>query len=426
MNSTWHRRRFISLAMAAGVVAGGFVALDAAPAVAYTQVGVGATTWAYTDARQPLQTHVNEAVDAPVGVWRDSAGRTHLSRSYFTFDISSFAGATVPAAEIVTSEKSANDCTAEPAVELRRTAGFTAPTWRRPPAESGLVDGTPSTEGCPSWRDAWDVRDTLVAALAAGRSTVTLELRVPQRLEANPRYGRTFDHAVKLIVQYNRAPRVPTGLSVDSQLCGSAPYYLGSPQPGLSAADSDPDGDSGSSDEMVSVTFAIAPVSDPTRRTELSTIPGPPRTNASVTVPDGVFSDGQTYQITARAVDDDAAVSGWSEPCTVVADFVPPANPPLVSSVQYPPGFVLPGSGGPGIPGQFTFSANGETDIVGYLWGELSPTEFAGADALGGSATITWTPQSSGPKRMFVVSVDRAGHRSPQVIYQFLVKSASA
>jgi hypothetical protein len=426
MSSTWHTRRFISRAVAAGIVASGFFALDASPAAAYTQVSVGATTWAYTDARQPARAHVDEAVDAPVGVWRDGAGKTHLSRSYFTFDISSFAGAARPVAEIVTSEKSANDCTTQPAVELRRTAGFTAPTWQRPPTELGLVDSTPSTEGCPSWRVAWDVRDTLVAALAEGRSTLTIELRLPHSLEANPHYGRTFDHTVALVLQSNRAPRVPTNLSVEGQLCGSTPYYLGSQQPTLSADVSDPDGDSGSIGELVSVTFAIWPVGDPAQRTELSSVPAPPRTGASVSVPDGVFLDGQTYQIAASAVDDDAAVSAWSEPCTLVVDLMPPANPPLVSSVQYPPGFVPPGSGGPGIPGEFTFAANGETDIVGYLWGELSPTQFVPADTLGGPATITWTPQSSGPKRMYVVSIDRAGHRSPQIIYQFLVKSATA
>jgi hypothetical protein len=67
--------------------------------------------------------------------------------------------------------------------------------------------------------------------------------------------------------------------------------------------------------------------------------------------------------------------------------------PPLVGSalrddaLAFPgPGFVFPGSGGPGIAGQFTFSADGETEIVGYLWGTLSPTEFVGADTLGGPA----------------------------------------
>src|SRR5262245_25423979 len=104
MSHTW--RRLASAATAALVVTGGLLFLRAGSANAFTQIAVNATTWAYTDAMQPFRSHVDESVPPPVGVWRDAVGKVHLSRSYFTFDISQFAGATVPAAEVVASERS--------------------------------------------------------------------------------------------------------------------------------------------------------------------------------------------------------------------------------------------------------------------------------------------------------------------------------
>jgi hypothetical protein len=54
------------------------------------------------------------------------------------------------------------------------------------------------------------------------------------------------------------------------------------------------------------------------------------------------------------------------------------------------------------------------------------PANFVAADLSTGTATITWTPQTAGFKRLFVVSVDRAGNQSPQTIYQFRVANPPA
>jgi hypothetical protein len=70
-------------------------------------------------------------------------------------------------------------------------------------------------------------------------------------------------------------------------------------------------------------------------------------------------------------------------------------------------------------PGTFTFGANGVGDIDHYLYGwEEPPTTKVDADALGGNASVTSAPPGAGPRNLYVVSVDRAGHRSPTRVHQ--------
>jgi hypothetical protein len=50
-----------------------------------------------------------------------------------------------------------------------------------------------------------------------------------------------------------------------------------------------------------------------------------------------------------------------------IVDTTRPATAPTVTSTDYPADGVE--HGGPGIPGTFTFSANGDKDVVGFRYG---------------------------------------------------------
>ncbi|WP_026066007.1 LamG-like jellyroll fold domain-containing protein [Actinoalloteichus spitiensis] len=140
---------------------------------------------------------------------------------------------------------------------------------------------------------------------------------------------------------------------------------------------------------------------------------------AEITVPEGELREGQAYFWRVRA-HDGVAYSPYSQPCEMVIDATAPHSPPTVSSTAYPPG---KWTGGEGIPGDFTFDANGVDDVVRYLYSTVPPslTTPAPADGLGGPATVEITPTSDGPYTLSVRSQDRAGNLSPITYYSFLV-----
>ncbi|WP_103351146.1 hypothetical protein [Amycolatopsis sp. CA-128772] len=109
------------------------------------------------------------------------------------------------------------------------------------------------------------------------------------------------------------------------------------------------------------------------------------------------------------------AVPAQASAATAIAE-------PAVTSAEYPDdGAWHPGAG---VPGSFTFGADGDDSVVGFYWGNTDPAgTFVAADHPGGSATVSYTPQASGPDDLYVASVDSAGNRSPQHVHHFYVQS---
>ncbi|MCW6004373.1 LamG domain-containing protein [Micromonospora sp. CPCC 205371] len=138
--------------------------------------------------------------------------------------------------------------------------------------------------------------------------------------------------------------------------------------------------------------------------------------------------DGQTIDWYVRARDGhprEGAPGGegpWRRgPGPFVVDVTPPAAKPTVTSVMYPTDNRW--HGGASVPGDFTFSPSGVTDIDHYLYGWTDePGTRIEADALGGSATVSLTPPGDGPRDLYVRSVDRAGNKSEKKIHHFYVR----
>ncbi|WP_326561910.1 hypothetical protein [Micromonospora sp. NBC_01796] len=96
---------------------------------------------------------------------------------------------------------------------------------------------------------------------------------------------------------------------------------------------------------------------------------------------------------------------------------------PLVASVEYPE---RQSSGGPGVPGTFTFTPR-LPNVVSYLYSfRLGTPELSVAADATGSATLPWAPTTAGSHVLRVRSVSADGTRSPVYSYAFTVRPLPA
>ncbi|MEV0328085.1 hypothetical protein AB0H63_16800 [Micromonospora echinospora] len=136
--------------------------------------------------------------------------------------------------------------------------------------------------------------------------------------------------------------------------------------------------------------------------------------------------DGVTYAWRVRVLDGTDA-SPWSSTCHFTVDRTggPAAT---VTSAVYPAGSWDDASGAIGVPGAFTLTSASD-DTVGYRYrfhsAELSDdSDYAlvDTDALGGPATVQWTPRAADHHALIVYTVDRAGNWSGAAYHEFYVK----
>ena len=383
-----------------------------APAADAVTTGVGGS-WAGVDSREPFAT-VTEGRPR-VGAWRDGEGKHHISRAYFTFDIARYAGTSLLGARVGVSERGVADCAKPRSTEMWWVTPSGAVTWAEQPVERLRLAGPSEPSECVG-RIGWDVRPALEQALAEGRDTLTLVVRIAEQWEGDVDYGRTLVDDAWLTVDHNSTPDVPTGLTLRSGAfpmpCGDAPLLTGGGDFRMEARLSDVDGD------WLTGRFAFWPTADPAARVE-KTVTGP--TGAFMAdIPREWVRDGAEYGFAVRA-EDGRAVSEWSAPCVFRTDMTAPDRAPTVASSVYTEGYNYPGSGGVGVAGEFTFTANGVTDVAGFMWGVHGVPQHSVA-AVDGVATIQFTPTSDGPKYLTVVSLDAAGNRSAERQYTFWVR----
>lgn len=114
------------------------------------------------------------------------------------------------------------------AVDVWQTDDVTAATsWANPPAERSLmgsVAGTPPF-GCPTSYIEWGGTDAVQSAIDAGKSTLTVELRVPDTHEGDVAFGRRLASAIHMYVHSDAAPTTPTHLNTNNRGCATAAPY---------------------------------------------------------------------------------------------------------------------------------------------------------------------------------------------------------
>ncbi|MEV2236666.1 hypothetical protein [Micromonospora sp. NPDC049891] len=399
----------------------GLVGGIAMPAQAYEQRDVSKSGWAYTDSYLPNQSFVNPSGDAPIGAWVDADGNKHKSRSYFSFDISRFRSAVIHKADLVIAERSAADCASAQPVELWRTDPITATTsWKSKPRQRELL-GTVQAGGaaaCPGYL-VWDIMPALQKLANQDEQTLTVEIRLPHRYEGKLAHGRKLRPFPVIQSVANHAPTVTKlGLEFPSWACGSRenPQPVGPRNYTLMVQGADED----SNDSNFTGQFAAWPVGQEDQRSErFGSSYG--RTLAKVGWEMSQYPHGTVVAWTARAYDGHD-YSPWAEPCYVKVDADPPAAP-VVTSAKYPNDGQP--HGGSGVPGTFTFKANGSPDVVGYYWGRFGDTyNYIEAPEPGGDVTLEYTPTSF-VEYLSVRSVDSASNRSPVTEYEFRVRSTA-
>jgi hypothetical protein len=196
-------------------------------------------------------------------------------------------------------------------------------------------------------------------------------------------------------------------------------------------------GDSDAQGYILTETYQLYPVDDPAQSTTWSLSAGA-GLEAPLLIAAKYLADGETYAWQAETVAPDGSTSAWSAPCYVTIDESYPSAAPTVASADYPEG----ATDQPGAPIQFTFGANGVSDVIGYSfsWGDdalsgqfrpiSDPFNGSGAavqaSAQGGSAMVDLVPPSTYSTSylvLYVNSLDRAGNPSPAATYSFFLAS---
>jgi hypothetical protein len=281
---------------------------------------------AHADLVAPGTTFADGTGDAPVGAWKDERGRHHVSKSYFTFDLSALSGARILQVTARGGETAATDCSKPRATELWSTDTNERPTWLRQPTERAKQAG-PLNEGtCVSRVVEWDTTDAVRQAVTAGSSKTTFALRMPNHEQYDLASGRRYANDFTLEVVYNRPPNIPTDLAVDFQPC-SDQVFSSNQYPQLRAHVSDPQQDA------VAARFAVRDVADPAKRFELTTTRGASGSVLIAQLPGGFVVDGHTCEWTAQA-DDGDDLSPVSAARRFTADLTAPNAAPGVFSPQ--------------------------------------------------------------------------------------------
>ncbi|MDX8028906.1 hypothetical protein SK803_01730 [Lentzea sp. BCCO 10_0856] len=371
--------------------------------------------WSTTDSKRPHEEITTG--DQRVGAWRDD--KHHIGKSYLTFDITRFKGTQLFTANLRTPEKAANDCTKPRSTQMWVVRPQNKITWADQPAEIANVAPNPvPDQDCVSQAVTWNVVEPVKQALEKGQTTITFALRIAEQFQGEVEYGRTYDPTGRLNATFNTPPGTPTDLKIDIHTCnGTTTPVIPSLTPRVKATLHDADPDNGG----VSGRVAFWPVHAPEQRIEV-VAPWAPG-SIDTLFPAGLVQDGGTYAFAVRT-EDGFTNSEWSAPCRFTADITAPATPPMISSATFRENGGPPGDGGEGMPGDFTFSANGVTDVVAFEYDGLGiPSGRVAADAPGGKATITITPTTDGPVSIQARSLDRAGLRSETRTYRYWVRT---
>ncbi|MEV8509649.1 hypothetical protein AB0368_33145 [Actinoplanes sp. NPDC051475] len=381
------------------------------------------TGFVMVTASNPTSTYFNTADDALVG----SNNGVNKWRTFFNFSTATapFVGKQVTSADLRLQEKWSGSCTATPLDAYATYAGGSTTTWNNQPTWSTKQDtqtvakgystsGMGGASACPAGEVRMDI--TPITQQAANNGTnITIGLRSPD--ETKLTYWKRFENNPKISVIYNNIPQPiaqQTG-TTGSCVSGSTRPFLATTTPTLRASYQDDDGD------PLTTTFEWWALSGSAAIGSASQSSVPAGSTATIAVPAGQLSSGGTYKWHVKSYDG-KYTTGWSPSswCEFTVDTTAPTAVPTVSSSTYPAGVT---AGGPGVPGSFTFGANGISDVASFQYGldANPPTTVVNATGVGGSATASIIPFTAGTHILYVRSRDRAGNLSPTTAYTFSV-----
>ncbi|TCO55808.1 LamG domain-containing protein [Actinocrispum wychmicini] len=341
--------------------------------------------------------------------------------AYFQFDTAFLAGRTISAASLDTTVvHSPAECGGASRHRLHRSNGdvYDGLTWNNRIGGSLLaVYDVPTTCG-----GGQPVTVPVPADQIASGGSSTYILTADDG--ADQWAWRKYDPGLTVLrVSWNRPPNVPYDLTTVPSLpgqpckwCGDV-SYVADDNIRLVARVSDPDGD------MVlpqwRVRFRADGLDDLKAFNGVQQISGA----SHDTFVDLTGRDKQRVDWWVHASDGTVS-SDLTGGRSFVVDRVAPDKQPTVTGVLYQEDGRW--HGGVGVPGTFTFGANGVIDIDHYLYGwNDQPSTQVDAQSLGGQATVALAPDRDGPRDLFVQSVDRAGHRSATRVFHIYVRAGN-
>lgn len=232
----------------------------------------------------------------------------------------------------------------------------------------------------------------------------------------NHQWKRFHDNA-RLEATYNTVPDRPTRLAVGGDCLDrcATPAIIRSRTPTLTARVDDQDSD------RLLVRFQV--IDHPSGNVLMDgyahNVPDGATASWTVTEPLPAHTE---LRFQVRTKDQHDAVSPWSAAFHLVVDTTPPHDP-TVGSDLYQHHDTGTWNGGTGVPGEFTFTANGSGDVVRYEWRDLPGNVTRQSVAPGGPLTVTVTPSAGRlVEEVAVRSLDLAGNASNWVAYQFQVR----
>ncbi|MEV0607138.1 FG-GAP-like repeat-containing protein [Polymorphospora rubra] len=325
-----------------------------------------------------------------------------VNRSFFRMNTNAVKGKNIIEATFQIWETYAWSCNARE-VEVWRTGSISSsttwdnqPPWMNKLATVDVAKGYNSS--CPAGGVDFDVTAGVRTSAGVNAADLTLGLRATS--ETDTWAWKKFSNNPTLSIKYNSIPAVPASLSTSPGVpCGGG--KVGNTDVVLRAVPTDADGGN------VIAEFNFWPTSGATTARNVTVTSG---NTASTTLLSTILTDGVTYNWRVRGKDSDDGISAWSPTCSFTVDQTLPEADVTVSSVQYP-NYNVGGAVSTvpaGTPGQFTISADGDTDVVGFFVGidDDSPSRYIPANAPGGTATVTLTPTRTGIGTVHVRTFD--------------------
>ncbi|GAA2396760.1 LamG domain-containing protein [Nonomuraea africana] len=375
--------------------------------------------WTAVWEKYPNTNYLNSGDVARVG-FENQTGQTN--RSFFQMNNgSAIHGKQILKATLRTYESWSWSCSARP-VELWLTSVIgSGTTWNNQPAWVTHLDTEHVAKGwstgCPAGGVEFDATHAAVRAAAENWPTITLGLRATD--EGDTYAWKKFHNNPVLVIEYNSPPAAPLAADAWSDpgggcLSGTARPAVGTATPKLWAKLRD-------GDNSVRGRFEWWNAAGTKVGEHLT--PAASSENAFyANIPAGAYADGSTIRWRVRA-EDGLATSAWSPWCEILIDTTAPGREPLVTSAQYPENAWGEGLGR---AGEFTFDANGVTDVTAFVYGlNTNPETEVKADTVAGKATVRLTPDEDGPNVLSVRSKDAAGKQGPIRSYVFNVRDGT-
>jgi hypothetical protein len=296
-----------------------------------------------------------------------------------------------------------------------------------------------TVSGCPT-NVGFDITSTIATAVSGNSPSWTFGIVSPN--ENDQATWKRYSPQVGFEVKYNSPPNQPKNLAIFNGT-QSYPCVQGASRPVLGptatgyvtrANVSDPDG------YQLDARFRVYKglVSTNTHvwdgrefgSDNILSDANQANRNAVTTLPTTEMNADGLYSWDVHSTD--GRETSWAVPCEAEVELTPPAAPG-VASQTYPSGAY---GGGPGRPGDFTFTAAGTAAPVDhYVW-RMDNTAAPSCDgteagtvkpkALNGPGTTAIAPGSPGPHVLSAWSCNRAKTPSTRIDYAFTVKDAAA